>query len=252
MKKLLVILFVIPLIALGQKDTIPSGPYNWQQSAVKKNSIASVVLLEGKAHDFEWMQLSANTLAGSNVIQQTMPANQEQLIIIKSGAITIRFGDSSFTLTPNSVAVLMPDEKYSLSNAGNAPADFYNMKYRKANVDFKKITARKSFIKLWEDLAFKPNNIGGGRRDFFEQGTVMQKRFEIHVSTLKEGIKSHEPHTHRAEEIVLILDGDTEMQIGQKMYTTSPGGFYYLGSNVLHAIKNTGTKPATYFAIQFE
>lgn len=252
MKKLLVILFVIPLIALAQKDTVASGPYNWQQPVVKKNSITSIILLEGKAHDFEWMQLSANTLAGTNIIQQTMPANQEQLLIIKSGAITIRFGDSSFTLTPNSVAVLMPGEKYSLSNAGTVPADFYSMKYRKNNADLKESAAGKSFVKLWQNLPFKPNNIGGGRRDLFEQGTVMQKRFEIHVSTLKEGIKSHEPHTHGAEEIVLMIEGDTEMQIGEKMHSTSPGGFYYLGSNVLHAIKNTGTKPATYFAIQFE
>lgn len=57
---------------------------------------------------------------------------------------------------------------------------------------------------------------------------------------------------HRAEEIVLVIDGETEMQIGEKFYTASTGGFYYLGSNVLHAIKTTGTKPATYFAIQFE
>ena len=73
-------------------------------------------MLEGKAHDFEWMQLSANTLSGTKTIQQTMPANQEQVIIVKYGTINIRFGDSSFTLTPNSIAVLMPGEKYSLSN----------------------------------------------------------------------------------------------------------------------------------------
>jgi (S)-ureidoglycine aminohydrolase len=146
----------------------------------------------------------------------------------------------------------MPREKYSLSNSGNVSADFYNMKYRKADADLKEFIAGSSFVKLWENLPFKPNNIGGGRRDFFEKGTAMQKRFEIHVSTLKEGIKSHEPHTHPAEEIVLMIEGDTEMQIGEKIYTASPGGFYYLGSNVLHAIKNTGTKPSTYFAIQFE
>jgi len=80
----------------------------------------------------------------------------------------------------------------------------------------------------------------------------MQKRFEIHVSTLKEGMRSHDPHTHRAEEIVLLIEGDTEMQVGDQFKKVNAGGFYYLGSNVLHAIKNIGTKPSTYFAIQFE
>ena len=74
----------------------------------------------------------------------------------------------------------------------------------------------------------------------------------MHVTTLKEGLKSHEPHTHRAEEIVWILEGETEMQLGNEVVKTAVDGFYYLGSNVPHAIKNIGTKPATYFAFQFE
>jgi mannose-6-phosphate isomerase-like protein (cupin superfamily) len=51
---------------------------------------------------------------------------------------------------------------------------------------------------------------------------------------------------------VLLAEGDTEMQIGRRFEKVSAGGFYFLGSNVLHAIKNMGTQPATYFAIQFE
>lgn len=109
-----------------------------------------------------------------------------------------------------------------------------------------------SFVKIWENIPFKPNNNGGGRRDFFEQPTVLQKRFEMHVTTLKEGLKSHDPHTHRAEEIILVIEGETEMQAGNAVVKTAAGGFYYLGSNVLHGIKNIGTKSGMYFAIQFE
>jgi mannose-6-phosphate isomerase-like protein (cupin superfamily) len=46
--------------------------------------------------------------------------------------------------------------------------------------------------------------------------------------------------------------GGTEIQLGNEIVKTGVGGFYYLGSNVSHAIKNIGTKPATYFAFQFE
>ncbi len=74
----------------------------------------------------------------------------------------------------------------------------------------------------------------------------------MHVTTLKEGVRSHDPHTHRAEEIVLMIAGNTEMQIGEKFYKGTTGDFYYLGSNVLHAIKNVDTKPCMYFAFQFE
>jgi (S)-ureidoglycine aminohydrolase len=94
--------------------------------------------------------------------------------------------------------------------------------------------------------------MGGGRRDYFERPTAMQKRFEMHVTTLKEGIRSHDPHTHRAEEIVLMIEGDTEMQAGEKNFKGKTGDFFYLGSHVIHAIRNEGTQPCMYFAFQFE
>jgi (S)-ureidoglycine aminohydrolase len=149
------------------------------------------------------------------------------------------------------VAVLMPGQKYSLKITGKEDCSFFSMNYRsKKPMDI--VRGGKSFIKIWEQIPFKPNSIGSGRRDFFELPTAMQKRFEMHVTTLKEGIKSHEPHTHRAEEIVLIIEGETEMQLGNGIVKTVVGGFYYLGSNVSHAIKNIGKKPCMYFAFQFE
>ncbi len=253
MKKIFICLLLLPVSGFAQQDSVLSGPYNWQQPAIRKNNITSVVLSEGKAHDFEWIQLSANAITGSKKIKQTVPSNQEQVIIMKSGSATIHFGDSSFLLSPNSVAVLMPGENYTIQTTGNEACNYYTMKYSaKASRNINKLPISSSYVKLWESTAFKPNTIGGGRRDFFERSTTLQKRFEIHVSTLKEGIRSHDPHTHLAEEIVLVIEGDTEMQIGQQFYKINPGGFYYLGSNVLHAIKNTGTKSSTYFAIQFE
>lgn len=252
MKYLLVICCLLSFSAQAKKDSVLSGAYNWQQPAFQNNKISTAVLMEGKVQDFEWMQLSANTLFGGIEIANTVPIDQEILIISKSGAMFIRFGDSSFLLTANSVVVLMPGEKYYLSNFATSISHFYAMKYRRKVAGNDNKSHNNSFVKLWEKIPFKPNNKGGGRRDFFEQSTVLQKRFEMHVTTLKEGMKSHEPHTHRAEEIVLVIEGDTEMQIGEKFYSVQTGGFYYLGSNVLHAIKTTGAKSSTYFAIQFE
>ncbi|MFY7839891.1 MAG: cupin domain-containing protein [Lacibacter sp.] len=251
MKRLLILIFFLPFIAFAQKDSILSGAYSWQQPVAKRGTISSVVLLEGKAYDFDWMQFAANKIPGKTEIKQTIPANQEQLLIVRSGSITIHFANSSFVLTANSVAVLMAGEKYSLSNTSMTDADFFSMKYKgKKAADVQR--EGKSFVKILENIPFKPNNNGGGRRAFFEQPTVMQKRFEMHVTTLKEGLKSHEPHTHRAEEIILMINGETEMLLGDKSYKTQAGGFYYAGTNVLHGIKNIGSTPCMYFAIQFE
>jgi (S)-ureidoglycine aminohydrolase len=246
----LLILFV-PIITLAQQDSVLSGSYAWKQPVVKKNKISTTVLLEGKVHDFEWMQISANVITSKKKYKQQVAASYEQLIIIKSGSCLLTFNDTAYPLTAQSVAVLMPGQKYSISKTGKGAVEFFSMKYiSKKPADKKR--GGNSFVKIWENIPFKANNNGGGRRDFFENPTVMQKRFEMHVTILKEGLKSHEPHTHRAEEIVWMLQGETEMQLGNGIVKTAVGGFYYLGSNVPHAIKNIGTKPATYFAFQFE
>ena len=254
MKTFLAILFFMPFAAIAQGDSVLSGVYKWSEpTSLKKNKIASTVLLEGKVHDFEWMQLSANTIASATKkIKQTVSSNEEHIVIIKSGTLNIQLGDSTFALNPKSVAVLMPGEKFSIST--NQSCSFYTMKYRsKAPMDIARgKNSGGSFVKLWDSIPFISNSNGGGRRDYFNHSTAMQKRFEMHVTTLKEGVRSHDPHTHRAEEIVLMIEGNTEMQIREKFYKGKTGDFFYLGSNVLHAIKNVGTKPCMYFAFQFE
>lgn len=255
MKKIInLVLIFLPALAFSQRDSVLSGVYKWKEPGTsKKNKVTSTVLLEGKVHDFEWMQVSANSLNPSpERIKQSVPKNQEQLIIIKKGVLQITVGDSTFALNAGSVAVLMPGEKIIINCT--QPCVFYVMKYRsKAPKDAER--GKKyggSFIKFWGGISYKPTNNGGGRKDYFERPTAMQKRFEMHVTALKEGVRSHDPHTHRAEEIVLMIDGDTEMQIGDKFYKGTTGDFFYLGSNVLHAIKNIGATDCIYFAIQFE
>ena len=130
MKKILAILFMLPLCCLAQQDSVLSGVYNWNEPVASiKNKIASTVLLEGKVHDFKWMQLTANRLNPSPVrIKQTVPKTQEQLIIVKTGTLQIGLGDSTFALNAGSVAVLMPGEKILLNST--KPCSFYIMKYR--------------------------------------------------------------------------------------------------------------------------
>lgn len=251
LKILFILLLFVPVTIFAQQDSVLSGSYEWKlPRKLKYNKLNSTVLLQGKVHDFSWMQISANFIGDIRNSKQVVPDTLEQVIIVQDGWCQISMNDTSYSLTPGSVAVLMPGQKYSLQT-GKRTLEFFSMKYRsKKPMDAQR--NNKSFVKIWEQIPYKPNNNGGGRRDFFEQSTPMQKRFEMHVTTLKEGLKSHEPHTHRAEEIVWILEGETEMQLGNSIVKTGVGSFYYLGSNVSHAIKNIGTKPATYFAFQFE
>lgn len=253
MKKLFLLCFLLPVLALAQSNSDLSGVYHWKEPVKEGNRLSSAVLFEGEAYDMQWMQMSANTLpsSGKKTVWQ-VPDGQEQLLIVKSGHLQVQRGDSVQQLGAGSVVVLLPGEKLSVQNGGDSPARYYLMKYRskKAPVAEKPVNAGLLAID-WQQVPYKAHD-KGGRRDFLERPTAQCRRLEIHVSTLNPGLKSHEPHTHKAEEIVLLTEGKTTMQIGDRFYNGEEGSVYFLGSNKLHAIQNVGSAPCTYFAIQFE
>ncbi|HLT73678.1 MAG TPA: cupin domain-containing protein [Ohtaekwangia sp.] len=251
---ILFLMMVLPSLAGAQKG-ITSTKYVWEEP---RNEVApgihSTVLFEGQAYDFDFLQMNATTIAGYTPARSfKVPAHEEHLILLKDGLLTISFSDSTWTIGKGSVALLMPEMSYSLQNKSNEKCSFYVMKYQsKTKPDSERGGNHGgSIVKDWKKIPFHPHG-RGGIRNYFDRPTAMAKRLEMHVTTLKEGIKSHEPHTHRAEELVIILDNDTEMQIGEEFFRGNAGTIYFLGSNVPHAIQNIGTTPCVYFAFQFE
>jgi len=254
-RKSLNICLILPIVFFTHFKPVPPGVYNWKQPAISANrSINSSTLFEGSAFEMERLQMNANVLMKSrDPIKITVPNNEEDLYIIKRGQLELIKGDSSFTLPKGSIAVLPPGQTVSVQNKETGSCEFYVMKYRK-HFSGDKETSEKagvSIIKNWNDVEFKPHD-RGGVRTFFERPTALLKRLEMHVTTLNAGLKSHAPHTHVAKEIIVMVDGDTEMLIGEKTFKGKEGSVYFMESNILHGITNVGTAPCTYFAIQFE
>jgi (S)-ureidoglycine aminohydrolase len=251
-KTFLITIFLVPIFTFAQRDSLFPGVYSWKEP-VKDNSKASTLLFEGSTYDMQWLQMTANVIPPSkSKTKIQVPANEEQLVIIKSGNLTIG-RDSTYSIGAGSVALLMPGESFLIQNNDQASCSYYVMKYRsKKPLDVNRGTAAGgSLIMDWNKIEFKPHD-KGGRRDFFERPTAICTRFEMHVTTLKGGLKSHDPHTHRAAEMIVVIDGKTEMLIGDKMFKGEKGSIYYLPSNILHGIQNIGTGNCSYFAFQFE
>ena len=247
---LFIAILIAPEVSYCQLAAIASKKYSWiaPTNASEKN-MASVVLFEGSAHDMEFVQMTANAISPSQEkTSMEVPKNEEHLLLIRTGSVDIGMEDSVWSLGQGSIALLIPGEKYSVQNMTSDACTFYVMKYR---CRLPIVRTGRSFVKDWNKVPFKAHD-KGGIRNYFDLSTPMTKRFEMHVTTLKEGLKSHEPHTHRAEEIVLVINNKTEMQIGEKFYKGGSGDIYYLGSNVPHAIRNDGSGTCTYFAFQFE
>lgn len=246
---------LLPLVVTNQYKPVLSGVYDWRQPVASTNkSVSSSVLFEGSAVQMKWLQMTSNLLKSmSEAILQTVPANQEHLYIIKKGTLNVTRGDSSYSLPKGSILVMLPGEKLSFQNKEGEGCEYYTMKYRSQPFPNKERgeKAGGSIIENWNDVEFKPHD-RGGVRTFFERPTAMLKRLEMHVTTLNAGLKSHAPHTHVAKEIIVMMEGNTEMQIGEKTFKGKDGSVYFLESNILHGITNLGTTPCTYFAIQFE
>ena len=126
---------------------------------------------------------------------------------------------------------------------GDTRAVYYIFKWElPGKVDLHRAeTAGGSVMYDWNELEFKETN-KGGRRIVLRRPTALLAEFEMHVTTLNEGITSHDPHTHPAEEIILVKSGFVEEIIDDKAYKAGPGSLIFLGLQSNHGIKNIGIK----------
>jgi (S)-ureidoglycine aminohydrolase len=183
---------------------------------------------------------------------RNMSTEYETLLIIKEGEFNIELGSESKTLGPGSIALVLPDDEYVMTSTEDG-GEAYIMEYAsKAPADKERgEEAGGSFIVDFDELEFNEHD-RGGIRNYYNRPTAMMEYFEMHVTNLNGLIKSHEPHTHGAAEIVLMIKGDTEMQIGEDFYQGKAGDVYFLESEIPHAIENKGEEQCMYFAFQWE
>ena len=258
MKSTLTILltFLVSGAFAQQYSQVLSEVHLWNGSEITKDGTHQTRLLtEGSTVDMECFEMYGTTLLpGNDPPALHVNDEMEQMIIVKEGELKIAIGEASKIMGPGSLAVIMPGDERGVANLSDKPVTYIvlNMRSRKAPDLRRGQEAGGSFMMDFEDIEFSPHG-RGGIRNYFNRPTTMCTKFDIHVTNLNEGIKSHEPHTHRAAELVLMISGDSEMEIGGKFYQSSAGGdVYFLGSNVPHAIENIGDESAMYYAIQFQ
>lgn len=256
MKKVLFIPFLlITTLALGQTyDTLVSGVYHWDKLEPKKEETSvRRQILEGKTFALSYFEIHASTLEpGKAPHPPHVHEDYEELILVKEGQVKITINQTSKILGPGSVAFAMPGDMHGIENAGNSQATYYILKYKgKFPMDMQRAQSAGGSLMLdWNALPTSQTG-KGYRRNFFDRGTSQLRQFEMHTTALNADSVSHLPHTHIQEEIVLIVRGQVEMQIGDKTYKAKAGDLYFLSSNIPHALKNTGREQCEYFAFQW-
>jgi (S)-ureidoglycine aminohydrolase len=241
--------------AIAQVDSLESNVYRWRDLQVEKSETRERrPILEGSTTDLETLEIHTTTVAPKQSPHASHShGDSEELIIVKDGKLKVTINDQSRVLGPGSVALAMPGDQHGLENAGDTPVTYYVFRYRSkfpVNIERGK-KAGGSFMVNWNDVAVQKTEIGG-RRQHCDRATSMLERFEMHVTTLNEGLGSHQAHTHRAEEFVLIIKGDVEMQIGNSFQKATAGDLIFLASQIPHALRNIGSGQTEYFAFQWQ
>lgn len=252
----LIITLCLTMQLTAQEKLLESKVYEWIDIPAKIHDFhTKSLIVKGETSDLKCLEVYAISLfPGKKSTINTPSDTIETILFVKDGDMDIKLGETQKTLSQGSVVYILPDEKYSIKNMGKVPAYclLMQMNSRKPTNLKRGKNAGGSLIIDFKEQEFKPHDKGGIRNYFRDRSTAMFGFTEMHVTTLNPQIKSHEPHTHQAAEMVIMLLGNTEMQIGENVYQAKSGDFYFLDSNVSHAIRNTGETPCMYVAFQWE
>jgi len=251
---LLAVSIIIASSSKAQTDTLPSGVYNLD--SIQAKSIAGSQAkprLQGSTTDIATLSYHHSVLAlGKTNHPLRAIADREELIIIKDGQLKIHINDSSKTLGPGSIALIVAGDKQSFENTSDKPVTYFVVGFRaKATVDINRGKASGgSLLRDWNEMTVKKTNKGESR-PVFDRPSSMFPRFEVHVTALDAGEESHAPHTHRAEEIMLLMKGRVTMNIASVHYKAVAGDLILVRPDVPHNLKNTGNEQCWYYAIKW-
>jgi (S)-ureidoglycine aminohydrolase len=248
-------LMIVSGLTLAQERPLKSMVYTRNAAIAEKSPpVDRMVLAKGSTTDLALLEVAAVTLAPGQKSGKPIAYDDiEELFIIKQGELRFTVGSQSKNVGTGSVAFAAATDAHQVENLGKAPATYYALKFKPKlpTTAARKSNSKGSFIVDWNETSFLLHD-RGGRRDIFDRPTNLLDRFEMHVTTLNEGLPSHAPHEHKAEEIILLIEGEAVMLIDGSEQTLPAGGIAFLDSQIFHGITEKGHGVRSYYAFQWD
>ncbi|MVN77224.1 cupin domain-containing protein [Hymenobacter sp. HMF4947] len=232
-------------------DSLPSAVYHAPATARPGRGPTALPLLKGSTLDLQELEIITVTLPAGQANRPPL-AGAEALLIVQDGQLAATLHDSTKTLGPGGVLLAMAGDQPALRNATAASVRYWQLRFRAVDgADAPRgQAAGGAFMRDWP--AFRLTKTDKGEtRPVFDRPSSMFPRFDVHATVLNAGRASHPPHTHRAEEIILMTQGRGQILIDKTAYPAAAGDVVLLRANVPHAFTNTSQAPVGYFAIQW-
>ncbi|MDB2593733.1 cupin domain-containing protein [Porticoccaceae bacterium] len=253
----LAILFLILTSGIINADPLlVSQSFDWRSINIDQQNRTEIKkIVKASSDGFKTLEISlVNIAPGDSFSLDSTDSNVESLIIIKSGTTTQNYRENLKEMSAGSVSLIMPKDTVTISNNEKITSTFYLLKWVTRQTDTieppPSQTEIESVFVNWDDIEFIENK-KGGRRNIIRQPTAMLKEFEMHVTTLNEGMRSHLPHTHLDEEIILVRFGEVEEFIDGELHEVGAGSLIFLRSMIPHGIRNIGRGDAEYYAFKW-
>jgi len=244
---------IINLGIISANKNFSSQTFIWDQYTPNKteNGETREFLTNCSTNYLEHFQIKAITInPEKSFSRKNFSSKAEQLLIIKEGRMTLTLNKKNFSIGPGSIILSGCNDNIEIFNSDTNPLTFFLFQWKTKNgkTPVSNFSAK---VIDWQNVQFKPTE-KGGVRTFLKIPTDLLTEFEMHVTTLDEGIKSHDPHTHPDDEIILVKTGMVEEVVNGTAYQMGGGSFILLNGNEPHGIRNIGDKPCEYFAFRFK
>jgi len=242
--------------ARAQIAPVKAGVFPWaavRGVEVGRGRVERVILV-GSTLDLDSLEVRAVTLpTGAGPDSGATHDSLEQFMMVKEGKLWVTLNGVSRALGAGSVALALPGDRIIRSNIGGTPATYYLFTYRsKAPMDLNRgRQAGGSFMVDFDEQGEKPT-ASGAQRPMLNRPTAMFKRFESHWSSVNEGLRNHQTHTHRADEFMMMTRGNVAVLIGTAEPPATASDIVFLGSMIPHSLASKGPGPAQYLVIQGE
>ena len=242
--------------ARAQLAPVKAGVFPWaslKSVEVGRGRFERVILV-GSTLDLDSLEVRAVTLpATAGPDSSAAHDNLETFMMVKEGKLWVTLNGVSRALGAGSVALALPGDCIVKSNIGGTPATYYLFTYRsKAPMDLHRgKQAGGSFMVDFDEQSEK-TTASGVQRPMLNRPTAMFKRFESHWSSVNEGLRNHQTHTHRADEFMMMTRGNVAVLIGNSEPPATASDVVFLGSMIPHSLASKGPGPAQYLVIQGE